>query len=58
VDETHQLIIEHEVTNDRPCASDGDRYPAKETLGVEELEVLADRGYGGGFRAGGREVYG
>ena len=47
VDQKHKLIIEHEVTNDI-----NDRYQlasmaqrAKETLGVETLEVLADKGY-------------
>jgi hypothetical protein len=47
VDEKHQLIVEHEVTNDPTdhahLAEMAVR--AKETLGVEQLEVVADRGY-------------
>jgi len=47
VDEKHQLIVEHEVTNDPTdhahLAEMGRR--AKETLGVEQLEVVADMGY-------------
>jgi len=47
VDEQHQLIVEHEVTNDPTdhahLAEMAVR--AKETLGVEELEVVADMGY-------------
>ncbi|MDI6809807.1 MAG: IS1182 family transposase [Candidatus Eisenbacteria bacterium] len=47
VDQKHKLIVEHDVTNDI-----NDRYQlapmaqrAKETLGTETLEVLADKGY-------------
>jgi len=47
VDEKHQLIVEHEVTNDPTdhahLAEMAVR--AKETLGVEQLEVVADMGY-------------
>jgi transposase len=47
VDEQHQLIVEHEVTNDPTdhahLAEMARR--AKETLGVEQLEVVADMGY-------------
>ena len=47
VDEKHQLIVEHEVTNDPTdhahLAEMARR--AKETLGVEQLEVVADMGY-------------
>jgi transposase len=47
VDEKHQLIVEHEVTNDPTdhahLAEMAIR--AKETLGVEQLEVVADMGY-------------
>src|SRR5882724_2121707 len=47
VDEKHQLIVEHEVTNDStdhaPLAEMALR--AKETLAVEKLEVVADLGY-------------
>jgi len=47
VDEQHQLIIEHEVTNDPTdhahLAEMAVR--AKETLAVEQLEVVADMGY-------------
>ena len=47
VDSKHQLIVEHEVTNDPTdhahLAEMGLR--AKETLGVEQLEVVADMGY-------------
>src|ERR1700687_1355635 len=47
VDEKHQLIVEHEVTNDPTdhahLAEMAVR--AKETLGVEGLEVVADMGY-------------
>jgi transposase len=47
VDEKHQLIVEHEVTNDPTdhahLAEMAVR--AKETLGVEKLEVVADMGY-------------
>jgi transposase len=47
VDEQHQLIVEHEVTNDPTdhahLAEMAVR--AKETLGVEQLAVVADMGY-------------
>ena len=47
VDEQHQLIVEHEVTNDPTdhahLAEMARR--AKETLAVEKLEVVADMGY-------------
>ena len=47
VDEKHQLIVEHEVTNDPTdhahLAEMAVR--AKETLEVEQLEVVADMGY-------------
>ncbi len=47
VDEKHQLIVEHEVTNDPTdhahLAEMAIR--AKATLRVEQLEVVADRGY-------------
>ena len=47
VDEQHQLIVEHEVTNDPTdhahLAEMAVR--AKETLGVEQLSVVADMGY-------------
>ncbi len=47
VDEQHQLIVEHEVTNDPTdhahLAEMAVR--AKATLGVERLEVVADMGY-------------
>jgi hypothetical protein len=47
VDEKHQLIVEHEVTNDPTdhahLAEMAVR--AKETLGVEQLEVVTDMGY-------------
>ena len=47
VDEKHQLIVEHEVTNDPTdhahLAEMAVR--AKETLGEEQLEVVADMGY-------------
>ncbi len=47
VDSRHKLIIDHEVTNK---ATDHDQLSqmskrAKEILGVDELEVLADKGY-------------
>jgi transposase len=47
VDEKHKLIVDHEVTNevtDRSLLSQMAKR-AKEVLGVEELEVLADMGY-------------
>ncbi|MFN2498715.1 MAG: hypothetical protein ABR557_06485 [Pyrinomonadaceae bacterium] len=47
VDEKHQLIVAHEVINDPTdhahLAEMAMR--AKETLGVEQLEVVADMGY-------------
>lgn len=47
VDDKHKLIIDHEVTNEvndeNLLSKMGKR--AKEVLGVEELEVLADKGY-------------
>ncbi len=47
VDAKHKLIVEHEVTND---VTDKNQLSAmsikaKETLGVEQLEVVADMGY-------------
>jgi hypothetical protein len=47
VDSKHKLIIDHEVTNK---ATDHDQLSqmskrAKEILGVDEIEVLADKGY-------------
>lgn len=47
VDEKHKMIVDHEVTNevtDRSLLSQMSER-AKEALGVEELEVLADMGY-------------
>ncbi|RTL65957.1 MAG: IS1182 family transposase [Hyphomicrobiales bacterium] len=47
VDTTHHLIVTHEVTNsgsDRSQLS-GMAKKAKEVLGVDELEAVADRGY-------------
>ena len=47
VDEKHKLIVDHEVTNavtDRDLLSYMAKR-AKDLLGVEELEVLADMGY-------------
>jgi len=47
VDEKHKLIIDHEVTNevtDRNLLSQMAKR-AKEALGVDEIEVLADMGY-------------
>ncbi len=45
VDEQHQLIVEHEVTNDPTDHAHLAEMAlrAKETLGVEQLEVVADR---------------
>lgn len=47
VDAKHKLIVDHEVTN--ACTDTEQLSPmavrAKETLGVEKLEVLADKGY-------------
>src|ERR1700730_19342491 len=47
VDEKHQLIVEHEVTNDPTDHSHLAEMAvrAKEMLQVEELEVVADMGY-------------
>jgi transposase len=47
VDEKHKLIVDHEVTNEVTDRSLLSRMAkrAKETLGVDELEVLADMGY-------------
>jgi len=47
VDKKHKLIVEHEVTNE---ANDLNQLSdmslkAKEVLGTEEIEVLADKGY-------------
>jgi transposase len=47
VDEKHKLILDHEVTNevtDRSLLSQMAKR-AKEALGVDDLEVLADMGY-------------
>ena len=47
VDEKHKLILDHEVTNDvtdRNLLSQMATH-AKEALGMDELEVLADMGY-------------
>ncbi len=47
VDEKHQLIVEHEVTNDPTDHAHLAEMAlrAKETLGVTQLEVVADMGY-------------
>src|SRR5216683_1837265 len=47
VDEQHQLIVEHEVTNDPTDHAHLAEMAlrAKETLAVEKLEVVADMGY-------------
>ena len=47
VDEKHQLIVEHEVTNDPTDHAHLAEMAlrAKATLGVEQLEVVADMGY-------------
>jgi transposase len=47
VDEQHQLIVAHEVTNDPTDHAHLAEMAlrAKETLGVEQLEVVADMGY-------------
>lgn len=47
VDEKHKLIVDHEVTNEVTDRSLLSRMAkrAKEALGVDELEVLADMGY-------------
>ena len=52
VDVKHHLIAEHEVTNaghDRSALSDM-AIQAKEAIGVDTLEVVADRGYYSGWR--------
>ena len=47
VDSKHKLIVEHEVTNDPTDQAQLSKMAlmAKHLLGVEELEVVADRGY-------------
>lgn len=47
VDSLHKLILEHEVTSDPTDQAQLSRMAirAKQTLGVEGLEVVADRGY-------------
>ena len=47
VDERHQMIVEHEVTNDPTDHAHLAEMAlrAKETLGVAQLEVVADMGY-------------
>jgi transposase len=47
VDDKHKLIVEHEVTNDPTDQAQLSRMAigAKQTLGVDELEAVADRGY-------------
>src|SRR5437867_8783657 len=47
VDEQHQLIVEHQVTNDPTDHAHLAEMAlrAKEFLGVEQLEVVADMGY-------------
>jgi transposase len=47
VDEQHQLIVEHEVTNDPTDHAHLAEMAlrAKETLGVKQLEIVADMGY-------------
>lgn len=47
VDEKHKLIIEHEVTNEPTDHHQLSKMAlrAKQTLEVEQLEVVADRGY-------------
>lgn len=47
VDDQHHLIVEHEVTNDPTDHAHLAEMAlrAKETLGVEQLEVVADMGY-------------
>ena len=47
VDEKHKLIVDHEVTNEVTDRSLLSRMAkrAKDALGVDELEVLADMGY-------------
>lgn len=47
VDSKHKLIVDHEVTNESTDYGQLSQMSkrAKEILGVEELEVLADKGY-------------
>lgn len=47
VDHKHKLIIEHEVTNDPTDHGQLSKMAlrARQALGVEQLEVVADRGY-------------
>ena len=47
VDHKHKLVVEHEVVNEVTDQGQLSRMAkkAKETLGVESLEVVADRGY-------------
>ncbi|HET8669991.1 MAG TPA: IS1182 family transposase [Candidatus Saccharimonadales bacterium] len=47
VDSKHKLIVEHEVTNDPTDQAQLSKMAlrAKQVLGVEGLEVVADRGY-------------
>lgn len=47
VDSKHKLIVEHEVTNDPTDQAQLSKMAlrAKHVLGVDELEVVADRGY-------------
>jgi hypothetical protein len=47
VDSKHQLIVEHEVTNDPTDHAHLAEMAlrAKETLGAEQLDVVADMGY-------------
>ena len=47
VDSKHKLIVDHEVTNEATDYGQLSQISkrAKEILGVEELEVLADKGY-------------
>ena len=47
VDSKHKLIVDHEVTNEATDYGQLSQMSkrAKEILGVEELEVLADKGY-------------
>lgn len=47
VDEKHKLILDHEVTNEVKDQNQLSKMAkrAKEILGVEEIEVLADKGY-------------
>ena len=47
VDSLHKLIVEHEVTNEPTDHAQLSKMAllAKQTLGVEELEAVADRGY-------------